>query len=106
MQQTSQNAFLFYLHMFLSLLIALAVRVIAFAPLAALVVDRLPSWLALLCPVLFLFVVMPLRFSAASVSRDPMNGSVRTPVNPCSIVNFGVGWVISDFKEKHAMDPL
>jgi len=65
MQQTSQNAFLFYLHMFLSLLIALAVRVIAFAPLAALVVDSLPAWAALLCPVLVIFVVLPLRFSFA-----------------------------------------
>ena len=58
-----QNPLLFYLRMFLYTLIALVLRLAALAPLAARVVDRLPSWLALLCPVLFLFVVMPLRFS-------------------------------------------
>ncbi len=60
-----QNPILFYLSVLLYTLLALAIRVIALLPLAALVLDGVPGVLALLCPALLVFVVMPLRFSFA-----------------------------------------
>lgn len=57
------NPVVFYLQILVYTLIAIVLRVIATAPLAALVVDTIPAWAALLCPVLWIFVIMPLRFS-------------------------------------------
>lgn len=57
------NPLLFYLQILLYTLTALLLRVVSIAPLAALVVDSVPSWAALLCPVMWIFVLLPLRFS-------------------------------------------
>jgi len=63
-----QNPLLFYLQMLLYMILALVIRVITFAPLACLFVFEATSplkWLALLCPALLIFVVLPLRYSFA-----------------------------------------
>ena len=61
-----QNPVVFYIRTLLYMLIALMLRVIAFLPLAALFVFQ-NGWryLALLCPVLLIFLILPLRFSFA-----------------------------------------
>lgn len=66
-----QNPLLFYLQMLVYMVLALVIRVIAFAPLACLFVFDAGSpmkWLALLCPVLLVFVVLPLRYSFAEAA--------------------------------------
>jgi len=60
-----QNPLVFYLWMLLYMLLALLLRVAAFLPLAALAADSLPAGLALLCPALLVFLVLPLRYSFA-----------------------------------------
>lgn len=62
-----QNWFVFYLCELVAVLLALAVRLIALAPLYALYAfpDSPLKYLALLCPVLIFFLVLPLRFSFA-----------------------------------------
>lgn len=67
MQQAKQNPFIFYLSMLLYMLLALLVRVIAFAPLYVLFAEGTESLrcVALLCPVLLLFWVLPMRYSFA-----------------------------------------
>jgi len=66
MQQTAyrQNAVVYYLCLLAYTVLALVLRAAAFAPLAALVVGDWP-WLAILCPLILIFVVLPLRFSFA-----------------------------------------
>lgn len=66
--QSKQNPFVFYLWMLLYMLIALAVRVCAVAPLWSLRAFESGSplrWLALLCPLLVVLVVLPSRYSFA-----------------------------------------
>lgn len=63
-----QNPLMFYLHTLLYMLMALLVRIITFAPLATLFIPSdLPfwPWLSLLCPLLFIFLLLPWRFSFA-----------------------------------------
>ncbi len=63
-----ENPVVFYLRMLLYMFLALLIRVAALAPLAALFVFEAGSplrWLALLCPVLIVFLVLPLRMSFA-----------------------------------------
>lgn len=57
----------FYLRTLLYAIIGLFLRVLTFAPLAFLAFPEESPWryLAILCPVLFLFVLLPLRFSFA-----------------------------------------
>lgn len=62
------NPLTFYIRVFMYMFVALLSRIICFVPLAALFVFEEGSklrWLALLCPVLLFFVVMPLRYSFA-----------------------------------------
>lgn len=62
------NPLAFYLRVFLNGFIGLLLRVLALAPLAALYVFQEGEplrWLWTLCPVLVVFVVMPLRYSFA-----------------------------------------
>ncbi|MBQ7868311.1 MAG: hypothetical protein IJ354_09205 [Clostridia bacterium] len=56
---------LFYLRALLYTCIALFIRVAAFAPLLFMAADSAWKYLALLCPVMLVFVVLPLRFSFA-----------------------------------------
>ena len=65
-----QNPLVFYLRVFLYMLLALIIRVAAFLPLLALVKG--PAYLALLCPALLVFVVLPLRYSfAEAIMQQP-----------------------------------
>ena len=72
LMQKSQNPFEYYLCLLGYTVLALVVRVAAFAPLAALFAfSGSPlQLLALLCPALLLFVVLPLRFSFADAMVD------------------------------------
>lgn len=67
MNQTTvkQNPFVFYLCMLAYMVLALIVRVIAFAPLYCLTLEGGLKWIALACPVLLIFFVLPLRYSFA-----------------------------------------
>ena len=61
-----QNALVYYVRMFVYMLLALVLRVIALAPAACLFVcDGWMRWLSVLCPVLVIFVILPLRWSFA-----------------------------------------
>ena len=63
-----QNPLVFYLRTLLYMLLALLLRIVTFAPLLTLFIpSELPfwPWLSLLCPVLFFFFLLPLRFSFA-----------------------------------------
>ncbi len=63
-----EHPVVFYLRMLLYMFVALLIRVVALIPLAALFVFGTGSplrWLALLCPVLIVFLVLPLRMSFA-----------------------------------------
>ena len=59
------NPIVFYLRALLYMFVALFLRVIAFAPLACLLLDSAWKWLWVLCPMLVIFVILPLRFSFA-----------------------------------------
>ncbi len=70
-----QNPMAFYLNMLLYMFLALLMRLAAFAPLVSLFVfEQDSSWryLALLCPALLVFFVLPLRFSfAEALVQEP-----------------------------------
>lgn len=69
-----QSPILYYALLLAYVLLALVLRLIAVAPLCALFVFPAGSalrWLALLCPALLLFVVLPLRFSFAQALVQP-----------------------------------
>ena len=76
MNQTTakQNPFVFYLCMLAYMVLALLVRVIAFAPLYCLTLEGGLKWIALLCPVLLVFFVLPLRYSFAEAVVPTRNG--------------------------------
>ncbi|MCI6377078.1 MAG: hypothetical protein MR842_04865 [Clostridiales bacterium] len=70
MQQNAgkQSPFVFYLRVLLYMFVALLIRLVAFAPLACLFAFPTGSpfrWLALACPLLVIFVILPLRYSFA-----------------------------------------
>lgn len=70
MQQSpaKQTRFAFYLRLLLYMFLALLLRLVAFAPLFALKAFPAGSalrYLALLCPLLLIFVILPLRYSFA-----------------------------------------
>lgn len=60
-----QNPVMFYLRVLLYIIIALFARVLALAPLYCLTLEGAWKWLALLCPVMLVFGIGPLRFSFA-----------------------------------------
>lgn len=64
---THQSPLTFYLRTLLYAFIGLLLRLFTFAPLACLTFPEESPWryLAILCPVLFLFLLLPLRFSFA-----------------------------------------
>lgn len=64
------NPVVYYLRVLVYMLLALVLRVIAFAPLCCLVMDSAWKHLWVLCPVLLIFVVLPLRFSFAQALVD------------------------------------
>lgn len=69
-----ENPLLFYGRVLVYVLTALAVRVAAFVPLLALRLDGPVKWLCLLCPVLVIFVVLPLRYSfAEAIMQRPFS---------------------------------
>lgn len=71
MQQSRQCPFVFYLRMLLYMFIALFLRLAALGPLACLFVFPEGSalrWLWLLCPVLVVLLILPLRFSFAQAA--------------------------------------
>jgi len=78
--QGKQNAFVFYVRMLVYMLMALIMRVIALAPLACLFVcEGWQRWLAVLCPVMVIFVILPLRYSfAQAVTLRPRRFSFDT----------------------------
>lgn len=75
-----QNAFVFYVRTLAYTLIALALRAAALAPLACLFVfEGWQRWLAVLCPVLLVLVVLPLRASfAQTMTQIPRRFSFDT----------------------------
>lgn len=64
-KNAKQNPMVFYLWVLLYMLCALVVRVVTFLPLLALAQEGAVRYAALLCPVLLVFVVLPLRYSFA-----------------------------------------
>lgn len=87
MNETRQNPILFYLKMLVYIMIALGLRIVCIAPAACLFAFEAGSalrWLALLCPVLLIFVVLPLRlsFAEALVQQPGQRAfSLRTALN-------------------------
>ncbi len=68
MQQTPAKRTAFYLWLLLYMFLALALRLVTFVPLFALKVfpeGSTLTYLAVLCPLLLIFVVLPLRYSFA-----------------------------------------
>ncbi len=64
--QGKQNALVYYVRMLVYTLLALVLRVIALAPAACLFVcEGWQRWLAVLCPLLLILVILPLRWSFA-----------------------------------------
>ena len=80
-----QNAIVFYVRTLVYMLIALALRAVALAPLACLFVCE--GWqraLAALCPVLIVFVVLPLRYSfAQAMTQENRRFSFDTAFSFC-----------------------
>jgi len=73
-----QNAFVFYICVLVYVVLAAVLRVIALAPLACLfVTEGAMRFLALLCPVLLVCVILPLRYSfAQAMARKPRRFSI------------------------------
>ncbi len=67
MNQTRQNPVMFYLRTLTYMLIALSLRLVMLAPLMLLMQPAGSPWRwgALLCPLMLLFVVLPMRYSFA-----------------------------------------
>lgn len=68
MQQASQTVIRFYLWLLLYMFLALILRLVAFVPLLALEAFSEGSglrYLALLCPLLLIFIILPMRYSFA-----------------------------------------
>lgn len=72
-ENKKQNAFVFYVRMLAYTLMALVLRALTLAPVACLFVfEGWQRWLAVLCPVLAVFVMLPLRASfAQAMMRKP-----------------------------------
>lgn len=88
MQQNAgkQSPFIYYLRVLLYMFVALLMRLAAFAPLACLFAFPAGSpfrWLALACPVLVIFVILPLRYSFAEalVQRKERGFSLDVALN-------------------------
>ena len=73
-KQRRQNPLTFYLRTLLYMFMALVMRLVAFLPLGALLLFPAGSpfrWAAVLCPVLLIFFILPLRFSFAQALVQP-----------------------------------
>ena len=83
-----QNAFVFYVRTLVYTLIALALRAAVLAPLACLFVcEGWQRWLAVLCPVLAVLVILPQRASfAQAMMKNPRSFSFDTAF---SFSNYG-----------------
>ncbi|MCE5342012.1 MAG: hypothetical protein LLF96_00265 [Eubacteriales bacterium] len=73
-RKRKENLLVFYLRSLLYMFMAALIRVAALLPLAALFVftpDSPLRWLAVICPVLIVFLVLPLRFSFSQAFSQP-----------------------------------
>ena len=73
-QSKRQNPLTFYLRTLLYMVMALVMRLVAFLPLGALILFPQGSyfrWLALLCPLMLIFFILPQRFSFAQALVQP-----------------------------------
>lgn len=80
------NPVVHYLRVLVYMLLALVLRVIAFAPLYCLTLDSAWKYLWVLCPVLLLFVVLPSRFSFAQAlvnGLEDRSFSLKKAFCPC-----------------------
>lgn len=80
------NPVVYYLRVLVYMLLALVLRVIAFAPLCCLVLDSFWKHLWVLCPVMLIFVVLPQRFSFAQAlvyGREDRTFSIKKAFCPC-----------------------
>lgn len=84
-----QNPVMFYLRVLLYIVIALFARVLAFAPLYCLTLDSAWKWLWLLCPVLLIFGILPLRFSFAEAMVQVKGGRYFSFDKALSLSNYG-----------------
>ena len=97
------NPVVFYLRALLYMFVALFLRVLAFAPLCCLALESAWKWLWLLCPVLLIFVILPLRFSFAQAMVQDKGGR---------FFSFDQALSLSDYTEKlresllHALNVL
>lgn len=91
MNQTTvkQNPFVFYLCMLAYMVLALVMRVIALAPLYCLTLSGGLKWMALLCPALLIFVVLPLRYSFAEAAVQEKGQRVFDFKTAFSFANYG-----------------
>ena len=91
-KSTRQNPLTFYLRTLLYMVMALVMRVVAFAPLGALWIFPEGShwrWLALLCPLLLIFFILPLRFSFAQALVQPARERRFSFDKATSVANYG-----------------
>ena len=80
------NPVVYYLRVLVYMLLALVLRVIAFAPLGFSALDSAWKHLWVLCPVLLIFVVLPSRFSFAQAmvnGREDRSFSIKKAFCPC-----------------------
>jgi len=80
------NPVAYYLRVLVYMLMALVLRVLAFAPLYCLTLDAAWKHLWILCPVLLIFVVLPSRFSFAQAlvnGREERSFSLKEAFCPC-----------------------
>ena len=86
------NPLTFYLRTLLYMFMALVMRAVAFLPLMALFVFPAGSylrWLAVLCPLLLLFFILPLRFSFAQALVQPARERRFSFDTATSMKNYG-----------------
>ncbi len=105
MDQTTvkQNPLVFYLCMLAYMLLALLIRLAALAPLCCLALEDGAKWVALLCPILLLFVVLPLRYSFAEAVVPGRNGRFFSFKTAFGFSNYGEKWTESVM---HALNVL
>lgn len=90
------NAFAFYMTLLLYVLLAFVLRLIALAPLLALFAFEPGSawqYLALLCPLLMVFVVLPLRFSFAEALVQEADERIFSLKTAFSFSQYGEKWL-------------
>ncbi|NLI21764.1 MAG: hypothetical protein GX418_09480, partial [Clostridiales bacterium] len=91
-QVRRQNPLTFYLRTLLYMFMAVVMRVVAFLPLGALLLFPEGSywrWAALLCPILLIFFILPLRFSFAQALVQPTRERRFSFDKATSVQNYG-----------------